>query len=146
MMMSKYFDFDNLTATSHDDLIQRNKIEANSFMANLSELAETILDPLRERFGPFIISSAFRGKSLNLRVGGSPTSQHCNGQAADLCRPDWGWKELDGICTWIAKDSGLKFGQLIREKHGDAVWLHISLGEKREALDFNDGKYTRRMA
>jgi len=145
MNLSKYFTFDELTTTVHADLSQRNKIEANSFIPNMIALAESILDPLREKYGPITVSSGFRGPSLNLRVGGSGTSQHCKGQAADLCRPDWNWETLDGVVNWIAKESGLKFGQAIREKHGDACWLHISTGEKCQALDFLDGKYTARV-
>lgn len=144
MNISKHFTFDELTATAHADLIQRNKIEANAFIQNLSTLAESILEPLRDKYGPITISSGFRGPSLNLRVKGSLTSQHCKGEAADCVRPDWTWETLDGVLNWIAKESGLKFGQAIREKHGDACWLHISTGEKCQALDFLDGKYSPR--
>ena len=144
MMLSKYWSLDNLTATSHSDLAQRNKIEANDFMANLSALANDLLDPLCEKFGDVTISSGFRGPSLNARVGGVPTSQHCKGQAADCIRPDWTWDKLDEVCNWIAKESGLKFGQVIREEHGEVVWLHISTGDRCQALDYKGGKYSER--
>ena len=140
MLLSRFFSFDELTNTSHDDLLQRNKIEANDFIANLKELAEVLLDHLRDKFGPITISSGFRGSSLNLRVNGSSTSQHCKGQAADCIRPDWDWAMLDTVANWVAKESGLKFGQVIREKRGDAMWIHISTGERCQALDCADGK------
>lgn len=140
MMLSKHFSFDELTATAHDSLLQRNKIEANDYIQNITELAETLLEPIREKFGSLIISSGFRGRSLNLRVGGSATSQHCKGQAADCVREDWDWEKIDEVARWVAEESGLKFGQVIREKRGDRVWLHISTGERCQALDCPDGK------
>lgn len=143
--VGKYFTFDDMTATNHADLLQRNKIEANSYTPNMLALGETLLNALVERFGAFIISSGFRGPSLNTRVGGSKTSQHCVGQAADCVWPGWTWELYGEAADWLSKESGLKFGQVIREKHGDALWLHVSTGEKCQALDYVDGKYTERV-
>jgi uncharacterized protein YcbK (DUF882 family) len=49
------------------------------------ELTLTILQPLRDRSGgQVIISSGFRCRALNALVGGSETSQHPLGEAADI--------------------------------------------------------------
>ncbi len=52
---------------------------------NLAYLAETVLQPIRDRFNyPLRITSGYRSDALNRAVGGSLTSQHSVGQAADI--------------------------------------------------------------
>lgn len=46
-----------------------------------------VLEKVRERFGPVIITSACRCKLYNENVGGSPTSKHMLGIAADFHCP-----------------------------------------------------------
>lgn len=49
-----------------------------------SQLVEK-LQKLRDKCGkPIVINSAYRTVSHNKKVGGSPTSQHMNGRAADI--------------------------------------------------------------
>lgn len=141
MKLTEHFTIEELTATSHADIQAANRSAANPYLISIMDLASFLLEPIRAHYGPFTISSGFRGPELNARVGGVATSQHCIGQAADLCRADWTWDALDKVANWVKKESGLKFGQVIREQHGSAVWLHISTGMKCEALDFKDGKY-----
>lgn len=52
---------------------------------NIEYLVDTVLDPLREAMGfPLVITSGYRCTDLNHDVGGSPTSQHLLGLAADF--------------------------------------------------------------
>lgn len=51
---------------------------------NMLVLARLVLEPIREEYGPLSITSGFRPKILNDKVGGSPTSQHVNGTAVDV--------------------------------------------------------------
>lgn len=52
---------------------------------NLEWLCARFLDPLREAIGsPIIISSGYRCRDLNTAVGGSATSYHLLGLAADF--------------------------------------------------------------
>ena len=52
---------------------------------NIQWLCRQFLDPLREAVGcPVIISSGYRCRDLNTAVGGSPTSYHLLGLAADF--------------------------------------------------------------
>ena len=56
---------------------------------NIEYLVDTVLDPLREAMGfPLVITSGYRCTDLNRDVGGSPTSQHLLGLAADF-RPNY---------------------------------------------------------
>lgn len=52
---------------------------------NIIELAQLYLDPLRAHIGlPVRITSGYRNRELNIAVGGSETSAHMSGEAADL--------------------------------------------------------------
>lgn len=88
--------------------------------ANLKQLCENILQPLREKLGvKVIVTSGYRSKRTNNAVGGSATSQHVEGQAADI--------RVNGIspieiCRKI-KEFELPFDQLIEEF---GQWVHVS--------------------
>ena len=87
-----------------------------------------VVQPVREQWGVTVINSGYRSPALNKAVGGSKTSQHCNGQAADfestrVSNPD--------LAKWIEKN--LIFDQLILEFYtpGDprSGWVHVSYKE-----------------
>ena len=55
---------------------------------NLRRLCQLVLQPLRIKLGrPVIITSGYRSPALNRAVGGSKTSHHMQGRAADLIVP-----------------------------------------------------------
>lgn len=95
-------------------------------MNNMLELIKNVLDPLREAFGkPIIVTSGFRSERLNKAVGGSKTSHHTKGMAADIVAQDR--RENRRLFT-LAQELSLPFCQLIWEK-GDnqsPAWVHIS--------------------
>ena len=54
-------------------------------LKNLEQLVCNVLDPLRERWGvPIYVNSGYRCPALNRKVGGSSTSYHLRGMAADI--------------------------------------------------------------
>ena len=57
-------------------------------LENLKTLCEKVLEPIRLRFGSINISSGYRGKMLNHFIGGSVSSDHCVGRAADIDMDD----------------------------------------------------------
>lgn len=90
---------------------------------NLKLLCEKVLQPVRDFFQrPVIISSGYRSPTLNARIGGSRTSQHMVGQAADFTVGD-----LDNydVSFWIWKN--LNYDQLILEFYtgGQSGWIHV---------------------
>ena len=95
-------------------------------MINLVYLAAYVLEPLRVAMGePIKIGSGFRCRELNAAVGGSATSQHMKGQAADIC--------IDGDLKkgrkWFEYiKNHLPFDQLIWEKNPKtgSYWVHVS--------------------
>lgn len=127
--VSKHFSWAELTRTGSTELQAINREEAEKYRAALTALATTILEPIRAKFGPIKINSAFRGASVNAKVGGSKTSQHLKGEAADIVAPSVTVEELH---RWIVTESGLPYGQCILEKTAPArpySWVHVSLGE-----------------
>lgn len=88
---------------------------------NLTKLIEAVLDPLRKWYGkPIYVNSGYRCSTLNEAVGGSKTSQHALGLAADI---DTHNREENKKLFDYIKDN-LEFDQLIDEK--DLEWVHVS--------------------
>lgn len=90
----------------------------------LVALVENVLDPLREWYGkPIMVNSGYRCPQLNRAVGGSPTSQHMKGEAADIDAGDRQQNKL--LFEYIRKN--LPFDQLIDESN--FAWVHVSFRE-----------------
>jgi len=93
---------------------------------NLRLLCENILQPLRNAYGRGIkVNSGFRHPNVNAAVGGSRTSDHCRGQAADI--------EIPGIANYdLAKyiSENFWYTQVILEFYTpgvpDSGWVHVS--------------------
>ena len=105
---------------------------------NLKRLCLEILQPIREHFGPVHISSGYRCPELNKHIGGSPRSQHCQGEAADIVIATV--KPID-ICRFVV-EAGLPFDQLIEE----GTWTHVSYTDHPRGqvltAHFENGKAT----
>jgi hypothetical protein len=57
--------------------------------ANLTALIDQVLDPARAKLNrPVMVNSGYRCPKHNQAVGGAPNSQHCKGEAADICCTD----------------------------------------------------------
>lgn len=112
-----------------------------SVAQNLRGLIDNCLNPIRELYGkPIIVSSGYRCKALNDKVGGVANSQHLTGCAADLV-PDMGGS-LRGIF-----EACLKFGNydqlIIEENSRGSRWVHVSYfgRNRREVLAYKNGVY-----
>ena len=104
---------------------------------NVIEMVENLLDPLREAWAieckkyklgtPAIrVSSGIRSKALNEAVGGSKTSAHYHGWAADLVPCNGNLKQFKKFCiNWLFDKD---FDQIISEdedKNHVPSWIHI---------------------
>jgi hypothetical protein len=105
--LSAHFDLKEFAVSgAHPELV----VQPPEFaVTKLKRLAETVLEPARVGWGkPFHILSGYRSPTLNAKVGGSPTSQHVRGEAADITTDDtkgyfrWlmGQKIPLGQCIW----------------------------------------------
>lgn len=97
---------------------------------NLKALAIHVLQPVREHFKlPVKVNSGYRAPAVNQAVGGSATSDHCFGYAADIEIPSIANAE---VAFWIRDN--LKFTQLILEFYTQGVpdsgWVHVSYNPK----------------
>lgn len=130
----------------HSDTAIRHNINNMPDINSLDSMLALIvycLQPIREKLGkPMIISSGYRNSQVNRLVGGSPTSEHLKGMAADFTVK--GMSVAD-IVSFIQK-CGIKYTQLIEEHSKDAVWVHISYNPKNlrcENLRYKNGLYTK---
>lgn len=96
---------------------------------HLLELTENFLDPLRAAWGKAIrASSGYRCEKLNKAVGGSATSVHMKGWAADLQTSGSFAKFRDFVVAWV-RENGIKFDQILLEtkKSTGEKWIHVGL-------------------
>ena len=100
-----------------------NKPQTEEVVENLRALCLEVLQPLRDHLGkPVVVSSGYRCKDLNKKVGGVENSQHLKGEAADIKVS--GKEELIDVMRYIMDQTD--FDQLIREKSGSTEWVHVS--------------------
>lgn len=88
---------------------------------NIERLAVNVLQPIRNEFGSIRITSGFRSKELNVAIGGSGSSNHCRGEAADIEPLKDGVSLLD-IVIFVYEE--LDFRTVIAEYFPDG-WVHI---------------------
>jgi len=132
MNITEHFTFEELTKTNTG----LSNVPGPKEFEALSYLAVNLLEPLRQLYGkPITVNSAFRSREVNRAVGGSETSQHCKGEAADLTCDDN--KKL----FELIRDNFI-FDQLINEKNYS--WIHVSLkknGNRKQVLRYINGRY-----
>jgi hypothetical protein len=95
-------------------------IEGGVIYSNLRRLCLHVLQPLRDALGPVHVTSGYRPPKLNRLIGGSSTSQHQYGQAADIVVS--GHSPLE-VARWL-RDHGKAYDQLI---HEFGEWVHVSV-------------------
>lgn len=123
MTFSKYFSLSELTVS---EIAARRGLKNSPFGKQLDNLKQTALnlDFIRDGLGqPVIVTSGYRSPEVNAAVGGSKTSAHCHGLAADFTCPGYG-SPLAVAKAILA--SGIEFDQLIHEY---GAWVHIGFAE-----------------
>ena len=138
MQLTPHFQLEELCATN-TKYKEENICEAKKIMGRMYQLAG-FAERVREIIGkPLIINSGFRCVKLNNAVGGSLTSQHLYAEAIDIRVNGKTCKEVFQMIV----SSDLKYDQLILERSGNAQWVHVSIGSKKEKMLYQNGKYTR---
>jgi len=96
-------------------------------VAALEYLAQKCLQPARDHFKrPIVITSGYRSPAVNAAVGGSATSFHSFGCAADVRIPG---VPLWDLFAWFY--GHVPFTELIAEELPGG-WIHIALQKGRE--------------
>ena len=105
-------------------------VPTKEHIENLKALAVNIFQPIRNHFKvPIRISSGYRSKELNKRIGGSQTSQHSKGQAIDI---DQDGTSITNKQVFDFILNNLDFDQLIWEfgTNDNPDWVHVSYSDK----------------
>lgn len=93
---------------------------------NLRRLCVDILQPLRESAGrPITISSGYRPPKLNELIGGSTTSAHMDGRAADLIIEGMSPLEVSQMIRALE----LPYDQVI---HEFGQWVHVGIPREED--------------
>jgi len=126
MNLSANFTLKELTKSDTATRLGIDNTPDDATIDNLKLLCEMVLQPVREHFGKSVtVNSGYRSPESNAAVGGSKTSDHCKGQAADI--------EIDGLpnpelAQWIMDN--LDYTQLILEFYTqgqpNSGWVHVS--------------------
>lgn len=121
MNLSLHFTLEELTRT---EVRQYANVPDQRAEGNLRRLAAQ-LELVRYLLGtPLLVSSGYRSVLVNQAVGGSPTSKHMEGCAADFISPGYG--PPLSIAEKIAASS-IEFDQLIHEY---GRWVHFGVASE----------------
>jgi zinc D-Ala-D-Ala carboxypeptidase len=124
MQLSKHLSLAEVTRSETAKRKGVSNMPTPEHLENFKLLAEKVFEPIREHFGvPIHISSGYRSKELNKAIGGSSSSEHCEGRAIDI--------DMDGSASGVTNKQifnfikeNLDFNQLINEF--DYSWVHVS--------------------
>jgi zinc D-Ala-D-Ala carboxypeptidase len=125
----KYFTIKELCKSRSAELRKIDNTPNKEETRALVELVDNVLDPLREKFGkPIVVTSGFRCAKLNRSIGGSTSSEHMKGEAADIVSEDG--DKLKNYQLGVMLYSGFSYGQLIFENvnvsQKTCDWIHVS--------------------
>jgi hypothetical protein len=139
VMLSPHFTLEEFTASQTAAREGIPNVPDDVAYQNLKHTA-AIMEKVRTILGgnPILISSGYRGPELNAAVGGSSTSAHCSGLAADWTCPMAG-SPLE-ICHVLEKHLvALEIDQLIYEYDS---WIHLGLSAgtpRHQTLTIDNG-------
>ncbi|TMW77977.1 peptidase M15 [Thauera sp. UPWRP] len=129
--LSTHFSLAELLASETADARALDNTPGPQALINLARLAQ-VLEEVRGVLAarPVIVTSGFRSEGLNKWVGGSRTSAHMDGRAADIVCPAFGNPLKVAQRLQIG---GIAFDQLIYERFGAREWVHVGIARIGEA-------------
>jgi len=127
MKLSKHFELYEFIRSRKANELGISNFPPEEAQQALRNLCENLLQPLRDALDkPITINSGYRCERLNRAVGGSKTSQHMKGEAAD-CAIDGKAEDL----LQLVLDLKFDFDQAILYQSQN--FLHLSL--KKEGVN-----------
>lgn len=126
MKLSEHVTYNEATQSYTAKRLGIKNIPTEDQIFNMITLCTEIFEPLRKWVGgPIKINSFFRSEELNKAIGGSSTSQHCDGCAIDI-DDVYGHKTNAQMFNYIL--AHLDFDQIIWEfgDHNNPDWVHVS--------------------
>ena len=148
----KYFTIKELCASFKAAELGIKNEPTKQALVNLESLVLNILDPLRAAWGGgIIVTSGYRSAALNKAVGGSASSAHRYGLAADIVPADKRIGVFKSFCVKWLKENAVNFDQYIDElsidKDGKVTeWVHIGIKspsgkQRRQFLKCRNDRY-----
>lgn len=128
--ISKYVSYNEAVKSQTAERLGIDNTPNEQEIKNMQFIGTRIFDKVRLFVGGFLfVSSFFRCKLLNMAIGGSKTSQHCEGLAIDIDADVYqtNGKTNKDIFYFILEN--LEFDQLIWEFGTDKnpAWVHVSI-------------------
>lgn len=139
MKLTNNFTLEELTYSKYAEDNGISNLFDATIVNHLLELCENFLQPFREYYRkPIKVSSGFRSDALNEALGGSKTSAHPVGYAADIQPADGNYEEfVKSVLDFVDKKKPA-FDQLLKEESKAAKWVHIGLfnrqGKQRKQI------------
>jgi len=128
MNLSRSFTLEELCRSQAAARMGRQVFPTQDQLDSLRRLCVLVLQPLRDHLGkPIVINSGLRPPWLNILIGGSKTSAHMDGRAADIEVP--GMSPLE-VCRFV-RAQRLEVDQVIHEFPPDG-WTHVGIAKVGE--------------
>ena len=127
MQITEHFSFKELTRSETARRLGLQNVPSAAEMANIQYTAEQ-LEKIRAYVGRgIVVTSCFRSERVNKAVGGSPTSAHRFGLAADCDAIGLTSLEFAKEIIKMRDEGKITFDQLILEfpERGDGAWVHV---------------------
>ena len=137
MKISEHLDLSELIRSDSAKRAGISNMPTPEHIENLKKLAENVFEKVRAHFGkPIRISSGYRSKELNAKIGGADSSQHSSGEAIDI---DMDGTDITNKEIFDYIKGNLSFDQLIWEFGTDKNpdWVHVSYestGKQRKQI------------
>ncbi len=132
MKLTEHFTLEEMTKTSVKDMDNTPNGEQIENLKRLCRWLEMLRETWNSRYGdgddPIVISSGYRSAAVNKAVGGSPTSNHLLGCAADIRVS--GIQQAIRFATIlldISDESQEAFDELIIERKNHVYWVHFAV-------------------
>jgi len=144
--ISEHISYAEATRSSEAIRLCIDNVPTEEHLENMKLIAEKVFEPLRKyvsmkrgKDSPIHINSFYRSPELNKRINGSPTSQHCLGQAMDI---ECHYSDFNNKDLFMAIKEKAAFDQLIFEftepnDSSQPAWVHVSYnkyGNRKQVL------------
>ena len=127
MQITEHFSLKELTRSETARRLGLQNTPSSAEMANIQYTAEQ-LEKIRAYVGRgIVVTSCFRSERVNKAVGGSPTSAHRFGLAADCDAIGLTSLAFAKEIIKMRDEGKITFDQLILEfpERGDGAWVHV---------------------
>lgn len=114
-----------------------NNMPTIQALDKMQDLIHYVLQPVRLKFGAINVTSGYRCKTLNQKVGGAINSEHLYGQAADFVMYD---RKINLHDVFMYIRDNLEYNQLLFERNSKGViWIHVSYlhGKNKKQAIYN---------